>query len=153
MKLLVTTPVAIVVDIGNVRHVRAEDETGAFGILPGHADFVTVLTVSVVTWSDAAGREHHVAVRGGVLTVRGGDRIEVASREAVGEDTLAQLGDAVLDRLRDEARAEEDSRISATRLQLAAIRQIQRVLKAGRRPVPQPRGPLRAPTADLSLTE
>ena len=35
-------------------HLRAEDDTGAFGILPGHADFLTVLAVSVVTWRDDA---------------------------------------------------------------------------------------------------
>jgi len=137
MRLLVTTPTSVIVDVEDVRHVRAEDETGAFGILSGHADFITVLEVSVLTWRSRGGDEHHVAVRGGVLTVRGGDRVEVATREAVGEDTLARLGPAVLERFRGEAHAEEESRVSATRLQLAAIRQLQRYLEAGRQPVPQ----------------
>ena len=43
MKLLVTTPLAVIVDVEDVRHIRADDETGAFGILPGHANFITVL--------------------------------------------------------------------------------------------------------------
>ena len=69
MRLLVTTPMAVIVDADSVRHVRAEDETGAFGILPGHADFITALAVSVITWRNGTDEEHHVAVRGGVLTV------------------------------------------------------------------------------------
>jgi F-type H+-transporting ATPase subunit epsilon len=137
MRLLVTTPVSVIVDAEDARHVRAEDETGAFGILPGHADFLTALTISVITWRDGAGTEHHVAVRGGVLTVRDGELVEVASREAVGEDTLKQLGRAVLERFREESEAETESRVSATRLHLAAMRQLQRYLESGREPVPQ----------------
>ena len=136
MRLLVTTPLSVVVD-EDVRHVRAEDETGAFGILPGHTDFITTLDISVITWRDHSEGEHHIAVRGGVLAVRDGNLVEVASREAVGEDTLRQLGRAVLDRFREETQAEEASRVSATRLHLAAIRQLQRYLEAGHQPVPQ----------------
>ena len=137
MRLLVTTPMSVIVDAENVRQVRADDETGAFGIRPGHADFVTVLTVSVITWRNHGDEEHHVAVGGGVLTVRDGDLVEVATRQAVGEDTLRRLGRAVLEQFREEVRAEEESRVSATRLHLAAIRQLQRYLESGRQTVPQ----------------
>jgi F-type H+-transporting ATPase subunit epsilon len=136
MRLLVTTPMAVVVDADDVQHVRAEDGTGAFGIRPGHADFITVLAVSVISWRNHANHLHHVAVRGGVLTVRDGALVEVATRDAVGEDTLGELGEAVLTRFRSEAEAETESRVSATRLQLATIRQLQRYLQAGNRPVP-----------------
>ena len=141
MRLLVTTPMSVLVNADDVRHVRAEDETGAFGVLPGHADFITVLSVSVITWRNHRDEEHHVAVRGGVLTVRDGDLVEIATREAVGEDTLRQLGQVVLERFREEVQAEEESRISATRLHLAAIRQLQRYLESGRQRVPQPLSP------------
>lgn len=137
MRLLVTTPTAVIVDADDVSHVRAEDETGAFGVLPGHADFITVLAVSVITWRNRADHLHHVAVRGGVLMVRDGSLVEVATRDAVGEDTLRQLGRAVLDRFRAETEAETQARVSTTRLQVATIRQLQRYLEAGRQPVPQ----------------
>ena len=55
MRLTITTPLAIVVEADDVAHLRAEDETGAFGILPGHADFLTALAVSVASWG-ACGR-------------------------------------------------------------------------------------------------
>lgn len=153
MRLLVTTPVSVVAEVEDVRHVRAEDETGAFGVLPGHADFITVLAVSVVTWRDRGDEEHHIAVRGGVLTVRDGSLVEIATREAVGEDTLRQLGQAVLERFRDEAQAEEESRVSATRLHLAAIRQLQRYLESGHQPVPRGLPPtVGAPVPEGSLT-
>jgi len=145
MRLLVTTPLSVVID-EEARHVRAEDETGAFGILPGHADFITTLDISVITWRNHSDEEHNIAVRGGVLTVRNGNLIEVATREAVGEDKLGQLGRAVLVRFREEAQAEAASRVSATRLHLAAIRQLQRYLESGRQPVPQGLPPVFAPS-------
>lgn len=133
MKLRVTTPLSLVVDADEVIHVRAEDETGAFGILPGHSDFVTVLTVSVISWRQESGAERHVAVRSGVLTVRDGERVDIASREAVDEDTLRRLGPAVLKRFQAETEAEESFRFSATRLQLATIRQLQQYLRSPHR--------------------
>jgi F-type H+-transporting ATPase subunit epsilon len=137
MRLLVTTPMAVILDRDDAVYVRAEDETGAFGILSGHADFMTVLSISVITWRDAAGAQHYVAVRGGVLTVRDGDLIEVATRDAVVDENLRTLDTSILTRFREDAEAEEQSRVSATRLHLAAIRQIQRYLQAGRQTVPQ----------------
>lgn len=55
MRLIVTTPLAIIADASDVAHLRAEDETGAFGILPGHADFLIALSVSVATWRNRTG--------------------------------------------------------------------------------------------------
>jgi len=137
MRLLVTTPLSVILDRDDVQYLRAEDETGAFGILKGHADFLTVLSISVIAWRDAAESERYVAVRGGVLTVRDGDLIEVATRDAVRADSLQDLDRGILSRFRAEAEAEEQSRVSSTRLHLAAIRQIQRYLQAGRQPVSQ----------------
>lgn len=130
MRFSITTPLAVVADATGVTYVRAEDETGAFGILPGHADFLTTLSVSVVTWR-TNGAEHHMAVRGGVLTVRNGVEVAIVTREAVGEDSLALLGEAVLARMRAEQESETSSRISGTRIELAALRQIERYLAAG----------------------
>ncbi|MBS0579646.1 MAG: F0F1 ATP synthase subunit epsilon [Proteobacteria bacterium] len=133
MRLSVATPLAIVVDVNDVAHLRAEDDTGAFGVLPGHADFLTVLSVSVATWRDHAGRENHVALRRGTLEVRGGDSIRIATREAVADDDLARLETEVLTSFRRRAEEEAKARVDAQRLYLAAIRQICRFLKPERR--------------------
>jgi F-type H+-transporting ATPase subunit epsilon len=132
MKLVITTPISLAVDADDVAYVRAEDETGAFGILPGHADFITTLTVSVITWRSEDQRQHHVAVRGGVLIVREGRCVEVVTREAVGEDTLEALGAAVLTRMREEELKGESSRFASARLEIAALRQLQTYLATGR---------------------
>ena len=137
MRLVVTTPMSVILDEDNVDYVRAEDETGAFGILHGHADFLTVLSVSMITFRKQGEQERYAVVRGGVLTVRDGELIEVATRQAVGEDTLRQLGDAVLEQFRNEYESEVKSRAPVTRLHLAAIRQIQRYLNSGHQSVPQ----------------
>lgn len=130
MQLLVTTPTSVIEESGDVRYLRGEDASGAFGILPGHADFITVLAISVLTWIDATGAEHHVALRGGVLSVRDGAVIEIATKEAAREDQLVKLGETVLEHFRATDAAEEEARSASARLHVAAIRQIQRVLGA-----------------------
>lgn len=129
MNLTVTTPLAVITKADNVVHLRAEDETGAFGILRGHADFLTALTISVVSWRDEDGVEHHVAVRGGMLAVSGGDTISIATREAVADDDLQRLETEVLARFQRRSEEEVTARTDAQRLYLAAIRQIYRFLR------------------------
>ena len=128
MRLTVTTPTAVIVDRDRIRHVRAEDETGAFGILPHHTRFLTCLAVSVLTWRDEDGREGHVAVRGGVLQVEDGARVQVASREAVAGEDLDILAGAILDRFRQADETERSARTASRRLELATIQQVRRYL-------------------------
>ena len=134
MRLTVATPLVIVVEVGDVVHLRAEDDTGAFGILPGHADFLTALAVSVASWRDDRGAEHHVAVRGGVLEVRGGNTIGVATPEAVAGDDLQRLETEVLAKFRRQLVEEQAARTDAQRLYLAAMRQIARFLRGREAP-------------------
>lgn len=129
MRLLVTTPTAIVLDVADVRHVRAEDGTGAFGIQPGHADFLTVLAVSVVSYRDQDGVERYVAVHGGVLRVRDGSSVEVATSEALAGDELEALQQAVITRYRAEAEEEATARSRADQLHLLAIRRIYQLVR------------------------
>ena len=70
--LTITTPAVVLVDRDDVASVRAEDASGSFGILPSHADLLTMLTPSVVRWRTVAGHSGFCAVKGGVLTVSQG---------------------------------------------------------------------------------
>src|SRR4051812_15503617 len=106
MRLLISDPTNVVVDHSDVVSVRAEDESGSFGILPGHADLLTVLTPSVVAWRRADGRMAWCAVRRGVLTVRGGTEVAIATRLGQLGDNLDELERAVVSRFRAEADAE-----------------------------------------------
>ena len=129
MRLTITTPLASIVRVEDAMHVRAEDPSGAFGVLPGHAEFLTALTISVLTWRDPGGREHHVAVRGGVLSVRAGSAVSVATPEAVAGDDLQRLESEVLARFRRQLEEERAAHTESQRLQLAAVRQIMRLLR------------------------
>lgn len=140
MDLVVTTPTSVVVRVPDVVHLRAEDASGGFGVLSGHADLLTALGVSVLSWRCADGREGHCAVHGGVLTVSGGVHVAVATRDAVVGDDLAVLERDVLARFRREREEEEEARTGARRMHLAAVRHILAYLRPERRPG----GPLQA---------
>jgi F-type H+-transporting ATPase subunit epsilon len=124
MKLHITTPLTAAVDVDGILSLRADDATGNFGILPGHADFLTSLTISVVSWTESDGTRHFCAVRRGVLSVTGGSEIAIATREAVPGNDLATLDETILARFRADTEAERAERADSTRLQLNAIRQI-----------------------------
>ncbi len=134
MRLRISTPVAAVLDAPDIVAVRAEDASGSFGILDGHADFLTVLAITVVSFRHAGGRQEYCAVRRGVLTVRGGQEISIATPEAVlGEDPLLLARD-VLAKFRAAAEEEETARALGTRLHVRAIRQILHYLEPERAP-------------------
>ena len=124
MRLLITEPTAVVVEHADVASLRAEDESGGFGILDGHADFLTVLTPSVLAWRHVDGRFGYCAVRQGVLSVRGGREVAVATRQAQLGTNLDTLERAVIDRFVAEDEAERSARVAATRLHMQAIRRI-----------------------------
>jgi F-type H+-transporting ATPase subunit epsilon len=136
MRLVITTPMAVVADIGGVVHVRAEDETGSFGILEHHDEFLTALAVSVISWRQASGAQGHCAVRGGVLSVSGGDQVAVATRQAVMGDDLAHLADRVVAELKRNGEQEEAAWTHSARMRLRVLRELSRSAAAadGARP-------------------
>ncbi len=133
MRLRIVTPLSVVIDEEGVLTVRAEDATGSFGILPHHADFLTSLAISVVSWESSDATRHYCAVRHGIFSITGGNDVAIATREAVPGDDLVTLGDTVLARFRADTEAERTEHVESTRLQLNAIRQIMRNLRPGGR--------------------
>lgn len=128
LHLTISTPAGVLCDRDDVIGVRAEDPSGSFGILPGHADFLTVLGASVLRWRDPRG-EHFCALGGGVLSVEAGRRVAVACRQGVvGDDLGALERDVATMRATalDEAR---QTRAAQTQLHARAIRQIMRHLR------------------------
>ncbi|MGA2128829.1 MAG: F0F1 ATP synthase subunit epsilon [Xanthobacteraceae bacterium] len=133
MRLRIITPLAVVVDEDGVLALRAEDASGSFGILTGHADFLTSLAISVVSWAGSDGKRHYCAVRHGVLSVTAGRDIAIATREAVAGDDLATLDQTVVGRFRSDVESERTEHFESARLQLSAIRQIVNHLQPGGR--------------------
>lgn len=124
MRLRIITPLELVVDEVAVSAVRAEDATGSFGILAGHANFLTSLAVSVVEWKRIDGTRRYCAVRRGMLSVSGGTDVAVATREAIANDDLETLDATVLARFRADIELERSERFETIQLQLSAIRRI-----------------------------
>ena len=133
MRLRIVTPLSIVIEEDGVLALRADDATGSFGILPGHADFLTSLAISVVSWESSNGMRHYCAVRRGVLSVANGKDIAIATREAAPGDNLVTLDKTVLARFRADIEAERTEHVESTRLQLNAIRQIMSHLRPDQR--------------------
>jgi F-type H+-transporting ATPase subunit epsilon len=135
MRLLITTPTSVVIDQQDVVAIRAEDESGGFGILQGHADFLTALTVSVVSWHGTAPAQQFCAVRRGLLSVTAGNEVAIATRAAIVSDDLARLERVILAQFREDVEAERTVRTESLRLQMQAIRQIVRYLRPERRSI------------------
>lgn len=131
MRLVISTPTAVVADVADVTAVRAEDESGSFGILEGHADFLTVVSISILRWRQADGSTRYCAHRRGVLSVSAGREIRLAVREAVLGEDPEQLESAVLSRFRETAEQEQSGRAASLRLQMTAIRRIIHYLRPG----------------------
>jgi len=131
LHLTITTPASILVDADDVRVLRAEDASGAFGALPGHADLLTVLPPSVVRWTRAGEATRYCALSGGVLTVSGGNRVAVACRRGTVGDDLEKLEADATAEGAAELDADRRARVEQLRLHARAIRQLMRLLRPG----------------------
>jgi len=134
LHLTVTTPSQILVQSNDVVAVRAEDQSGSFGILPGHADLLTVLVPSVLRWRTADDAPHFCAVRGGVFTVASGCDVAVACREGVVGDSLDELEAKVRAVRAQELEADRKARVEQIRLHALAVRQLVRYLRPNAAP-------------------
>jgi F-type H+-transporting ATPase subunit epsilon len=134
LRLIIATPARLLLDLDGVRSVRAEDASGGFGVLPGHADLLTVLPPSVVRWTAADGATRYCALGGGVLRVAGGKMVAIACRRgALGDDLSALQGE--IEALRSaELDADRRARVEQTRLHAQALRRLMRYLRPGAEP-------------------
>lgn len=77
-----------------IRYIRLRDETGFFGVMKGHADFLTILVPSLGYYNDKSGKETFIAVDGGIFSVRGGI-VTLISREAFESEDAEKLGNII----------------------------------------------------------
>ena len=137
LHLTIATPARVLFDSTEVVALRAEDATGSFGILPGHAAFLTVLAPSVLRWHAADGVEQFCAVKEGVLRVSGGHEVSIACREGVmgASGTSLEVLEAQVDAARAvQLDAVRRARVDETRLHAQAVRQLLRYLRPSAKP-------------------
>jgi F-type H+-transporting ATPase subunit epsilon len=135
LHLVLATPQQVVLDLDDVDSVRGEDASGSFGILPGHADLVTVLVPTVLRWQRAGGEKGFCALRGGVLRMSDGKELHVACRGAVRGDDLDTLETTVRAARADQADADRRARVEQMQLHARAVRTLLRYLRPGPRSI------------------
>lgn len=135
LHLLLTTPQQVVIDLDDVRAVRGEDASGSFGLLPGHADLITVLVPTVLRWQRTNGENGYCALRGGVLRMSGGRQLHVACRGAIRGEALDTLENAVQQARAEQADADRRARVAQMQLHARAVRTLLRYLRPGPRRV------------------
>ncbi|GEO86126.1 MULTISPECIES: F0F1 ATP synthase subunit epsilon [Alphaproteobacteria] len=124
LSLSITTPFEVLADEVDIQSLRAEDASGSFGILPGHAEFLTVLPVSVVRWKNSEGEMRYCALRGGVLTVSDGSHVAIACRHGILGTQLSTLAADVAAFQEEEKDAERRATTEQTRMHARAVRQL-----------------------------
>ena len=129
LDLTIATPLDMIVNHEAAISVRAEDESGSFGIRPAHADFITMLAPSVVRWVAPDGVRRLCAVDGGVMTVAGGRMVAIACREAIVGESLDLLEREVARVRAAQLDAERRVRVETLRLHAQAVRQMLRYLR------------------------
>lgn len=129
LQLTIATPAAKLVDTDQGLSVRAEDESGSFGILPGHADFLTALEPSVVRWRDMAGVERYCIVDGGVLTVSQGRNVAIACRQGKVSQSIDSLDADIAAMRAEQSDIARRARVEQTRLHARAMRQLMQLMR------------------------
>ncbi len=75
-------------------HIRLRDESGFFGVMKDHADFLTVLVPSLCYFRDVRGMEQFLAVDEGIFSVEGGAAV-LSSREVFESEDPEKLVEIV----------------------------------------------------------
>ena len=68
MKLEIVTPMGLIFE-GDVKMVTLPGKEGEFGVLPQHAQLVSLLDAGLITIENADGKESVVAINGGYVKV------------------------------------------------------------------------------------
>jgi len=98
MQLKLVTPERQLLDT-EVEEVYAPGIAGEFGILPGHINFMTALTVGVMRYR-SEGRDHYVAVSGGFAEVANDVVTILADAAEPANEIDAQRATSAADRAR-----------------------------------------------------
>jgi F-type H+-transporting ATPase subunit epsilon len=124
LQLVIATPFSVLIDEKHVLSLRAEDDSGSFGVLPGHTDFLTVLSPSALQWRTADGNEQCCVISEAIFRVSSGSKITIACREATLSESLQGLREQITLIRAQRRDAIQRARVSQTQLQARAVRQL-----------------------------
>jgi len=109
--------------IENVVSFVGEDDSGSFGVLPGHARMMTVLATGLARFRTATGAWEYVAVPGAQLYCRDNE-LRLCTRRYLRDADYERIGAALRDQLLAEERALGEVRDRLRRLEEEMLKRI-----------------------------
>lgn len=113
---------------GKAAKLYAKADSGAFGILPKHTDFVSTLVPSVLIISEPGGEELFFGIDQGIL-VKHGAQVEVIVRRAIQGDNLLHLAEQVQQAFIVADEEEREARSAFAKLELGMVKQFSELRK------------------------
>lgn len=120
--------------IAGLASLVAADASGAFGVLPRHEDFVTVLEPGLLRWrrtDAAAGDWRWAACTGGLLRVAAGE-VTIVSRRFVQDGGPEALQRGLDDLMARESALRISTRESRAQLDAALLKRLQQLAEPSR---------------------
>jgi F-type H+-transporting ATPase subunit epsilon len=78
----------------DIKAIRLKDETGFFGIMKDHIDFLTALEPSLCYYLNENDKEVFLAVDGGIVSVKEGT-VTITSRDVFESENVEELSEIV----------------------------------------------------------
>lgn len=129
MNVTLRLPMEVLFD-GRAERLSGVAQTGAFGILPNHIDFVTALVPSVMTLRLTDGSEAIFGIDEGLL-VKKGHAVAVAVLRGVRGDELGSLHELVETRFVQMDEEERQARSALSRLEADMVRRFAELRRPG----------------------
>ncbi len=130
LQLELATPTRLVVS-AEAEEVVAPGSVGYFGVLPGHAPFLTTLGVGELMYREG-GRERYVAVSGGFAEVRNDKVIVLADTAERPEDIDRERAERARERAEQRLGGRSQDEVDYTRAAAALARALIRLQVASR---------------------
>lgn len=128
MRLRVLLPHRVLLE-REVRKVNAEGPQGAFGILPLHVDYASVLVPGILSYEVEGGEEGFVAHAEGILVKHGFD-VLVSTRSAAAGGELGSLGSELAAHVEQLVEAERRTRAALAQIELDLARRISELARS-----------------------
>ena len=109
--------------IDGVESFVGEDRSGSFGILPGHARFMTSLSFGLARFRLRRGAWHYIAMPGAVLYFEA-NRLWIGTRRFLLDDDYNRISRLLREQLLTEEQALKDTKRSLRRMEEELLRRL-----------------------------
>lgn len=109
--------------VDNIASFVGEDDSGSFGVWPGHARMMTVLTTGLARFRTVAGAWEYLAVPGAVVYCRDNE-LRLCTRRYLRDADFERIGTALRDQLMAEEQALEQVKHRLRRLEEEMLKRI-----------------------------